>query len=224
MINMLDMPMGKKKKPKKKKSYRRTRADAGWTWGKYSKERGPNGRGLCRLCKKEVPPGRRTFCSPECVHNWKITSDPGYVRIKLWERDKGVCAICGLDTVKLVAQLEKEFEMEKRWGYRYYNRGGEYLYGEKRKIVEDRLAEFGITTSRWYSRRSNRGIWDADHATPVIEGGGECGLDGFRTLCCKCHKEETNKLRQRLREKRMQEQLKPVSYKLFGGDDDGRDS
>jgi len=130
-----------------------------------------------------------------------------------------VCAICGLDTVALVEQLEKEFEMERRWGSRYYQRG-EYPYGEKRKIIEARLTEFGITTSRWYSRRSAWGIWDADHATPVVEGGGECGLDGFRTLCCKCHKEETNKLRQRLKEKRMQEQLKPVSYKLFGGDDD----
>lgn len=45
-------------------------------------------------------------------------------------------------------------------------------------------------------------LWQADHITPVIEGGGECGLDNFRTLCTRCHKEETAALARRRAEMR----------------------
>lgn len=33
--------------------------------------------------------------------------------------------------------------------------------------------------------------WEADHITPVRQGGGACGLDNFQTLCADCHKEKT---------------------------------
>lgn len=33
--------------------------------------------------------------------------------------------------------------------------------------------------------------WEADHIVPVVEGGGACGLDNFRTACIPCHKRET---------------------------------
>jgi hypothetical protein len=39
----------------------------------------------------------------------------------------------------------------------------------------------------------------------VVEGGGECGLDNYRTLCTPCHKVETKKLAKRLAEKRKQD-------------------
>ena len=44
--------------------------------------------------------------------------------------------------------------------------------------------------------------WQADHIVPVAEGGGLCGLDGYRTLCSDCHKRVTRQLNQRLKEKR----------------------
>ena len=40
----------------------------------------------------------------------------------------------------------------------------------------------------------SRSAWQMDHATPVIEGGGMCGLEGLRTLCVPCHKRETKEL------------------------------
>ena len=46
----------------------------------------------------------------------------------------------------------------------------------------------------WFSRAD---WWQADHIVPVVEGGGQCGLDGYRTLCCRCHKRETAKLAKR---------------------------
>jgi 5-methylcytosine-specific restriction endonuclease McrA len=39
--------------------------------------------------------------------------------------------------------------------------------------------------------------WQADHTTPVAEGGGLCGLEGYRTLCTPCHKRETAALAKR---------------------------
>jgi 5-methylcytosine-specific restriction protein A len=39
--------------------------------------------------------------------------------------------------------------------------------------------------------------WQADHTVPVAEGGGLCGLEGYRTLCTPCHKRETAALAKR---------------------------
>jgi 5-methylcytosine-specific restriction endonuclease McrA len=47
--------------------------------------------------------------------------------------------------------------------------------------------EFGVLSFR-------RNWWDMDHTIPVIEGGGECGLENLRTLCILCHKKVTKEL------------------------------
>src|SRR6201989_354948 len=59
--------------------------------------RGPNGRGLCRWCSLEVPRGRYTFCSQFCVHEWKLRSQPAYLREQVFDRDRGICACCHID-------------------------------------------------------------------------------------------------------------------------------
>jgi hypothetical protein len=56
--------------------------------------------------------------------------------------------------------------------------------------------------------RRRRSFWDADHILPVVEGGGECDLGNIRTLCLWCHREETGKLRDRLRSDRTAESKK----------------
>lgn len=40
-------------------------------------------------------------------------------------------------------------------------------------------------------------LWQADHIVPVIEGGGECSIDNYRTLCTDCHRIETAALAKR---------------------------
>lgn len=40
--------------------------------------------------------------------------------------------------------------------------------------------------------------WEMDHTVPVVEGGGECGLENLRTLCLEHHRKVTNELRMRL--------------------------
>ena len=139
-------------------------------WVRRSVQRGPGGRGLCRRCGKEVPLGRRTFCSDECVHEWRLRTDPGYLRDRVFARDWGVCALCGLDTVAFY----RRFQM---------------LPARKRAALRGSLDMPALRDS----------FWDADHIVPVMEGGGECDLGNLRTLCLWCHQAETAKLRKRRR-------------------------
>ena len=134
-------------------------------------ERGESGRALCRWCGRETPPGRRTFCSDACVHEWKLRTDPGYLREKVLERDAGVCAKCGIDTVSLRRDMRR------------------LDFAARRKF----LKEWGLT------ERSRKSLWDADHIVPVAEGGGQCDLANMRTLCLKCHTQATAELRLRLK-------------------------
>jgi 5-methylcytosine-specific restriction protein A len=136
----------------------------------HSLARGQNGRVLCRWCAIEVPRGRRTFCSADCVHEWKLRTDAGYLREQVFARDHGVCAVCGIST----ESLRKEF---RKLDYRARRQ-----FLKEWKLKED-----------W-----RRSLWDADHVVPVAEGGGECDLANMRTLCLKCHRAATAELRKRL--------------------------
>ncbi len=80
-------------------------------------------KGNCRWCGSAVPKGRRTFCSDACVHEWKLRTDPGYLREQVFARDGGVCAQCGLDTESLRKDKRKldwaaRKQFEKDWGGR----------------------------------------------------------------------------------------------------------
>jgi hypothetical protein len=49
-----------------------------------------------------------------------------------------------------------------------------------------------------------------DHVIPVCEGGGLCGLDGYRTLCIPCHRKVTAELRARLAKKNKRQLTLPM--------------
>jgi 5-methylcytosine-specific restriction endonuclease McrA len=130
---------------------------------------GQNGRALCRWCGLETPRNRRTFCSEYCVNEWRLRTDPSYLREKTFERDRGRCAVCSVDTSEAWRELKKSRGATRarlllHWGLRSVNR---------------------------------RSLWDADHIVPVVEGGGECDLDNIRTLCLICHRRATGELRER---------------------------
>jgi 5-methylcytosine-specific restriction enzyme A len=131
--------------------------------------KGSNGRNLCRWCNLEVPKGRSTFCSTWCVDEFRLRSDPGYIRQKVLERDRGVCASCRVDCLHAERDL-------------------------KRLRGAARLKAFLHWGLRAGSRKS---LWDADHIVPVVEGGGECDLQNIRTLCLKCHRVVTAELLKR---------------------------
>ena len=131
--------------------------------------KGPNGRNLCRWCQLEVPATRRTFCSGFCVNEWRLRTDPSYLRGQTFARDRGICAVCGTDTVAAWKELRRS-------------------RGTTRIRL---LREWGLTS---FTRRS---LWDADHIVPVVEGGGACDLSNIRTLCLCCHRKATAELRSR---------------------------
>jgi 5-methylcytosine-specific restriction protein A len=134
--------------------------------------RGDAGQPLCRWCNNEVGKGRRTFCSDVCVHEWKLRTNPGYLREKVFGRDKGVCAQCAANTVALSKDMRK------------------LDFAARRKFLKD----WGLRDG------SRKSMWDADHIVPVAEGGGQCDLSNMRTLCIRCHREATSALRLRLKE------------------------
>ena len=59
--------------------------------------RGPNGRRRCRWCGEEVARPRREWCSQECVDEYLIRTDAKTARRAVWERDRGICQLCGVD-------------------------------------------------------------------------------------------------------------------------------
>jgi 5-methylcytosine-specific restriction protein A len=152
----------------------------GWV-DRSNTPRGPNGRGLCRWCALEVPARRFTFCSDYCVHEWKLRSQPGYLREQILKRDRGHCAHCGIDTIKEHIKLKR-------------------ARGASRVAL---LQHWGMKT------RMRKSLWDADHILPVAEGGGECDIDNIRTLCLRCHRLVTMELRERIRRAKLSGARRP---------------
>lgn len=119
------------------------------------------GQILCRWCQKPATKKLGTFCSKKCVFEWKIRTSQSFARKAVFARDKGVCANCGLDTEKLRRQLE-------------------FLSPEVR---EAKLSGMGF--------HPNRALWEMDHIVEVRDGGGQCGLDNYQSLCWACHNKKT---------------------------------
>jgi 5-methylcytosine-specific restriction protein A len=140
----------------------------GWI-DRQNLDKGENGRNLCRWCNLEVPKGRFTFCSDFCVEEWKLRTDPGFLRERVLARDKGTCVACGTDCLAAFRHIKK-------------------LRGAARTKA---LIDWGLKAN------ARQSLWDADHIIPVVEGGGECDLSNLRTLCLKCHRLVTAQLRQR---------------------------
>jgi len=155
-------------------------------WVDYAKHpRGPNGRGLCRMCGEEVPKGRRTFCGKDCVHQYKLRNSPHYASVQLRKKHKEVCAICQLDTTA-----------EKR---KFYDEWYKAKTREEKQKIEDKWEKAGWAPvhGKWYQ---------VDHIISVAEGGGPqdypLGADymmNLRILCSPCHKKETRELHKRLK-------------------------
>lgn len=125
----------------------------------------------CCYCGKPRPRGRRRWCSDVCVIDYQVRKgDANVIRRELQKRDDGVCGRCGMDT-KLLGRVLWHLSWDHRDADRFLRRQLEI-----------------------HSRYT---LWDADHIVPVSEGGGGCGLDGYRTLCLWCHRGETSALAKR---------------------------
>lgn len=123
---------------------------------------GTNGKPACLECTGDITdPRRSTFCGKQCSDSFYLKSRPDFARLKVFERDRGICALCCVDV-------------------------------------------FAGRPEAWKRSRGTGHLWQADHVQPVVEGGGLCGLDNYRTLCTVCHKAETAALRKRMVDARRQ--------------------
>ena len=116
---------------------------------------------------------RRTFCSDACVHEWRLRSSTSYLRDCVLDRDRGICALCGLDTVRLRQKV-------------------------MRLPFADRMRELKRMLDAGLVHRRRKSWWEADHILPVVEGG-DSNLDNLRTLCIPCHRGLTRALAARRR-------------------------
>lgn len=153
-------------------------------------------RRLCRWCRGPIKArNNSSWCSTECAEEGAIRSNQSYARFKVEERDKGVCAKCCMDTRYVKSLLDPLLkEAANRWREPWV---GEEL----RNIVFRALIDLGFSPRvasggaghRW-AGVLNTHLWEMDHTTPVVEGGGGVGLEGLRTLCRACHHRETTAL------------------------------
>lgn len=160
-------------------------------------KRGPAGERLCSCgCGNPVVPPRRSWHSQACVDAWRERNDIQLIRQRLWERDKGICALCGIDCEAAFAAYRDAFHEAERLAGWFIARARreeslEALRHEKQRILA-RWKPFG----NWLLHRKTG--WDADHIVPVAEGGGGCDYTGYRSLCHSCHAAQTKALAGRL--------------------------
>jgi len=156
------------------------------------------GRKCCMWCGGYVPPPKRSFCSDACVASWRLRTGGTLLRGAVDARDKGVCAVCGLDTRRLTLMIypdyyELQFQFtQERFGKRFVHN----LTQEEREAWNREAARIKHQVVRLRSRIDSiwlrdgslkTTLWEADHIVPVIEGGGCCGVDNMQTLCLRCH-------------------------------------
>lgn len=162
--------------------------------------KGPNGRNLCYCgCDREVSPPRLNWVSDACVRSWKLINDPATIRAAVLARDKGICAVCGVDTEKRRIEAAEWHRVFVWLARRHFHEHPEDAAKYGSWMAGDQAADEEI------ERRFGKGVmvrgsghaWEADHIVPVIEGGGLCGLENYRTLCLRCHRAATAALAKR---------------------------
>ncbi len=126
---------------------------------------------MCRWCKGAVSGRRRTFCSDACVHEWRLRSSTSYLRECVFERDQGVCALCGTDTHQLRRRI-------------------------MRLPFSERMRQLRALQKEGVIHKGRKSWWEADHIVAVVEGG-DSNLENMRTLCIPCHRAVTAELRER---------------------------
>jgi hypothetical protein len=131
------------------------------------------------------------------------------VRHRVHERDRGICAQCGYDADAAMRQLrdaawEDCCQGSGQWVMKRGSYYSHWLKEERWKVQFPRFHALAEQMGIPMRRRDvvNTSLWEADHIVPVSEGGGCCGLEGFQTLCWRCHLEETRKLTARRKAKR----------------------
>ncbi len=111
------------------------------------------------------------------------------MRKMVFARDRGVCTHCRT----ACGQLDRVIHHLAHWGTDEDPQAGKTL--ALRAIA---ALGFGL-------RRQVISLWQADHRIAIAEGGRDCGLGNYRTLCLHCHALQTKELHRRMRQRRREE-------------------
>jgi 5-methylcytosine-specific restriction enzyme A len=138
---------------------------------------------LCRLCKKPCAEDSKHWCSEECLRKYLTISNGSFVRAQLFERDLGICSECGVNGAQMndaLARLKDDLLHP--------------LLMTIHPMIVTTLRAEGWNNVKLRGKGSYAdaieftSCWEADHVQTVADGGGQCGLDNYRTLCFVCHK------------------------------------
>jgi 5-methylcytosine-specific restriction endonuclease McrA len=185
------------------------------------------GKTLCRCgCNRYPQHPRINWFEQKCVDRYMSKTDTKTIRRLLLHRDKGICAVCGIDcekvfkeekatyyqASKLLHWLEhaEEDRLRRHFGIPItfrdaikrmmwpdtHNRKGWLLLDKHNKARRVEIFRLAGIEDRRW-RFDRYSGWDADHIIPVCEGGGECEFENYRTLCHSCHYDVTAELARR---------------------------
>jgi 5-methylcytosine-specific restriction protein A len=172
----------------------------------------PDGLKPCRWCKGPVVPPKQCWCgNPDCVLQWTMRTQPRVFRQVVFDRDKGICALCGLDTRDYdLRRIEAQARLSKVWYEASKARRPRITpRPEMRPDGTPRPPEHWVALAgpalEWrmaHKLKPDDPPWQADHITPIVLGGDWFALSNVRTLCCPCHRRVTEELNARLRARR----------------------
>ena len=150
----------------------------------FPQKKDAEGNRLCRWCQSVVGKGRKSYCSRACDIEVAIRTSASSLRYHVKQRDRGVCADCGLDTQR----LKRIFDHAVRSFYEI-----EHGIGTTHGWWLPHLAGRVGWVFEQLGFNGNQSFWQADHIVEV-SAGGDSGLDNIQTLCVPCHKAKTKKM------------------------------
>ncbi|XP_047144508.1 DNA annealing helicase and endonuclease ZRANB3 isoform X2 [Hydra vulgaris] len=148
------------------------------------------GIALCLYCEKQVEQiaagsWLARFCSHTCMQEFKIRSKSKHenAREQLFAVELGVCQMCGTDAHTVFLEISNM-----------------PIANRKAALEKTCFVKLSVPVLNKMIKHPKEGLfWQADHVLAVAEGGGECGLENYRTLCTPCHKVVTKDLMIRIK-------------------------
>ncbi len=161
----------------------------------------PDGFNACRWCKGPVRPPKRSFCgNPECLDQWLRRTNPAHMRRVILDRDKGVCAACGLDTLPYdLEDLRGQLYLADAW-WRANERTRRKITPRPRLRADgtpwpaSHYARLIPNAVAWHERHKlplRSPPWEVDHIVEVADGGDWFDLGNLQSLCICCHRQKT---------------------------------
>ncbi len=115
------------------------------------------------MCDTELSGRRTSWCSDECSDAYYRITSSAFLRAETFERDKGVCGYCGIDTYAIERRVKALDYLARKAAWKVLNENGFNSY---------------------------QSMWQADHVIPMAEGGSS-EPSNIVTSCTPCHKAKT---------------------------------